>query len=169
MKCQVLFSLKNNNNNNDNRMSQHTTKPTIRLVQPAQSDQSFLIAYVFYRLWAIQRDKQESLPYWVDVQADLSLYWSHRSYCRLCCVLAWMLSATILLSTLTLILLSNLISHTHFWISTNQITSYNVFIQIHKLTDKQCRSWSDGFFRSHLIWSYTVCKSRGCHEQQDKG
>ena len=64
--------------------------------------------------------------------------------------------------------LNNLISHTHFWLSANQITSYNVFIQIHKLNDKQCRSWSDGFFRSHLIWIYTVCKGRGCCEQQDK-
>ena len=27
-------------------------------------------------------DKREHLPYWVDVQADLSLCWSHRSYCR---------------------------------------------------------------------------------------
>ena len=73
------------------------------------------------------------------------------------------------LNMLTLILLNSLISHTHFWLSANQITSYNVFIQIHKLNDKQCRSWSDGFFRSHLIWIYTVCKGRGSREQQDKG
>ena len=32
-------------------------------------------------------DKQEPLPYWVDVQVDLSLCWSHRSYCRFCHVL----------------------------------------------------------------------------------
>ena len=69
---------------------------------------------------------------------------------------------------LTLILLNNLFSHTHFWLSTNQITSYKIFVQIHKLNGKQCRSWSDGFFRSHLIWIYTVCKGRGCREQQDK-
>ena len=31
-----------------------------------------------------ERDKREPLPYWVDVQADPSLCWSHRSYCRLC-------------------------------------------------------------------------------------
>ena len=37
---------------------------------------------------------------------------------------------------LTTILLNNLISHTHFWLSANQLTSYNVFIQIHKLNDK---------------------------------
>ena len=73
------------------------------------------------------------------------------------------------LMLLTLILLNNLISHTHFWLSANQITSYNFFVQIHKLNDKQCRSWSEGFFRSRLIWIYTVCKGRGCREQQDKG
>ena len=32
-----------------------------------------------------KRNKREHLPYWVDVQADLSLYWLHRSYCRFCC------------------------------------------------------------------------------------
>ena len=69
---------------------------------------------------------------------------------------------------LTLILLNNLVRHTHFWLSANQITSYNVFVQIHKLNDKQCRSWSDGFFWSHLIWIYTVCKGRSCHEQHYK-
>ena len=30
----------------------------------------------------------------------------------------------------------------------------------HILNDKQCRSRSDGFFRSQLIWIYTVCKGR---------
>ena len=39
-----------------------------------------------------------------------------------------------------------LISHTHFWLSTNQITSYNVFEQIHKLNDTQCRSWSEAIW-----------------------
>ena len=29
-------------------------------------------------------NEREPLPYWVDVQADLSLCWSHRSYCRFC-------------------------------------------------------------------------------------
>ena len=31
-----------------------------------------------------KRGKREALPYWVDVQADLSLCWSNRSYCRFC-------------------------------------------------------------------------------------
>ena len=75
-----------------------------------------------------------------------------------CCSLAcW---ENISANILTLILLNNLISHTHFWLSANKITPYNVFIQIHKLNDKQCRSWS-------AIWSgSTVCKGRGCREQQ---
>ena len=35
-----------------------------------------------------KRDERESLPYWVDVQADLSICWSHRSYCSFCRALA---------------------------------------------------------------------------------
>ena len=35
-----------------------------------------------------KRDKGEPLPYLVNAQADLSLCWSHRSYCRFCCALA---------------------------------------------------------------------------------
>ena len=35
-----------------------------------------------------KRDEQEPLPYWVDVQANLSLCCSHRSYCRFFCALA---------------------------------------------------------------------------------
>ena len=44
--------------------------------------------FACYILQAIQRDKQEPLPYWVDVKVDLSHCWPHRSYCRFCCVLA---------------------------------------------------------------------------------
>ena len=35
-----------------------------------------------------------------------------------------------------------------------------LLIHIHILNDKQCRSRSVGFFRSQLIWIYTVCKGR---------
>ena len=35
-----------------------------------------------------KRDEREPLPYLVDVQADLSLCWSHRSYCWFCRALA---------------------------------------------------------------------------------
>ena len=38
-----------------------------------------------------QRDKREPSPYWVDVQADLSLL-LHSSYCRFSCALAQMVS-----------------------------------------------------------------------------
>ena len=34
------------------------------------------------------------------------------------------------------------------------------FTQIHILNDKQCKFRSVGFFRSQLIWIYTVCKGR---------
>ena len=42
------------------------------------------------RIWLLQpssypkRDKQKPLSFWLDAQADLSLYWSHKSYCRFC-------------------------------------------------------------------------------------
>ena len=53
---------------------------------------------------------------------------------------------------LTLILRNNLISHTHFWLSANQITSYDVFVQIHKLNDKNSVD-PDQMASSEAIWS----------------
>ena len=50
--------------------------------------------------------------------------------------------------------------HSHFCFSTNQITWSWLLIQIHILNTKQWTSRSVGFFRSQLIWIYTVCKSR---------
>ena len=38
--------------------------------------------------WPPNKNKWEPLPYREDVQAYLSLYWSHRPYCRFCCALA---------------------------------------------------------------------------------
>ena len=35
-----------------------------------------------------KRDEREPLSYWIYVQAEKSLCWSHRSYCRFCSVLA---------------------------------------------------------------------------------
>ena len=35
-----------------------------------------------------KRDEGQPLPYWVDVQANMTLCWSHRPYCRFCRVLA---------------------------------------------------------------------------------
>ena len=42
-----------------------------------------------------KRDKRESLSYWIDVQSNLSLWWSHRSYCRLF-VVRWLISDIII-------------------------------------------------------------------------
>ena len=80
-------------------VSQRMTKPTVRLVCPMKNQislpihagwsDSLLIAMCLLQLPGYpKRDEQESLPYWVDVQADLSLCWSHRPYCRFCHVLA---------------------------------------------------------------------------------
>ena len=55
-----------------------------------------LIRVLTDRMWLLQppgylkRDKQESLPYWVDIQHDLNLCWSHKSYCRFCRALTQM-------------------------------------------------------------------------------
>ena len=63
-------------------------------MQPAKTQTSLricsLIRVFAYRMCLLhpsgypKRDKQEPLPCWLDVQADLSLCWSHRSYCRFC-------------------------------------------------------------------------------------
>ena len=81
-------------------MSQHSTKPTIRLVRPPKTQISLCIhavGSVFADgMWSLKpsgypkRDEQEPLPYWVDVQSDLSLSRSHRSNCRFSHVLAQM-------------------------------------------------------------------------------
>ena len=61
---------------------------------------------------------------------------------------------------LTLGLLNKLRCHAHFQFTANQITWSRLLIQIHILNGKQCRSRSVCFFRSQLIWIYTVCKGR---------
>ena len=70
---------------------------------------------------------------------------------------------------LTLVMLNKLSCHTHFYFSANQITLFGLMIQIHILNGKQCRSRSVGFFRSQLIWIYTVCKARVNLVQQENG
>ena len=65
-----------------------------------------------------------------------------------------------LLGNLTLALLNKLRCHAHFQFTANQITWSRLLIQIHILNGKKCRSRSVGFFRSQLIWIYTVCKGR---------
>ena len=64
----------------------------------------------------------------------------------------------LLVLQLTLVLLNKLRCHAHFQFSAYQITWSGLLIQIHILNDKQCRSRLVGFFRSQLIWIYTVCK-----------
>ena len=86
-------------NNNEYYLSQSMIKPTIRLVRPAKTPISLRIHAVWSESFADRmcilqppgypkKDIPEPLPYWVDIQADLSLCWSHRSYCRFCHVLA---------------------------------------------------------------------------------
>ena len=50
-------------------------------------------------------------------------------------------------------------------------SDYSIWIVTinHILNGKQCRSRSVGFFRSQLIWIYTVCKTGYIRVQQDKG
>ena len=89
----LLFYLKNL------RLSQRTTKPTIRLVRPAKTQinlriravwsESTLIVCAFYSLRVILRAKKKKkkkkkkkpLPHWVNIQTDLCL-------CRFCRVVA---------------------------------------------------------------------------------
>ena len=61
---------------------------------------------------------------------------------------------------LTLVLLNKLRCHAHFLFSASQITWSGLLLQIRILNGKQCRSRSVGFWRSQLIWIYTVCKGR---------
>ena len=70
-------------------LTPRTTKPTIRLVRSEKTQislriravwsESSLIVCAVYSQRGINR---EVLPYWMDVQADRSLCWSYKSYCR---------------------------------------------------------------------------------------
>ena len=61
---------------------------------------------------------------------------------------------------LTLAMLNKLRCQAHFQFWANQIAWFRLLIQVQKLYGKECRSKSVGFFRSRLIWTYTVCKCR---------
>ena len=63
----------------------------------------------------------------------------------------------ILYLTLTLVMLNKLRWRAHFQFLANQITWSWLLIY---MNGNQYRSRSVGFFRSQLIWNYTVCKSR---------
>ena len=82
-------------------MSQHKRKPTKELCDQqrlrsacASADLMCLLQPPGYP----KRDKCETLPYLVDVQANLSLCWCHRSYCRFCRAMAQILSVICLVS-----------------------------------------------------------------------
>ena len=75
------------------KLSQRMTKPSLRPVWPAKTQNSLYIHQVWQGF--------SSIPLWMkavwgtcyqrrlwsdsaDAQADLSLHWSHKSYCRFC-------------------------------------------------------------------------------------
>ena len=49
------------------------------------------------------------------------------------------------------------------------MTWSRLLLWIHILNGKQCRSRSVGFWRSQLIWIYTVCKGRVCSGSAGQG
>ena len=53
-----------------------------------------------------KRNKQEPLPYWEDVQADPSLCWAYRSYCKFCHALAQMTVVGVLIFVFVLVVLA---------------------------------------------------------------
>ena len=69
-------------------MSHRTTKPTVNLCDQRRLRSACASAQP---LGYPKRDNRELLSYWVDVQVDLSLSWSHKSGCRLCHALAQIL------------------------------------------------------------------------------
>ena len=77
-------------------LSQRITKPTLRFVWPAKKLIRVRICLLqptdriclLQPLWYPKRDEREPLQYWIDVQTDLNLCWSQRSYCRICRALA---------------------------------------------------------------------------------
>ena len=74
-------------------------------------------------------DKREPLPYWVDIQADLSLCWSHRPYCKFCRALAHIVLASkgmtdLLLIVLHILLAANRTHHLLFSVATGTFYCY---------------------------------------------
>ena len=61
---------------------------------------------------------------------------------------------------LTLVMLNKLRCQAYLQFSADQITRSRLLIWINILNDKQSRSRSVGFWRSQLVWIYTVCKGR---------
>ena len=128
---------------------------------------------VFYMGWII-RFILSNLLHWLPHQESIFLLHTQRSVCKwymyteLCrCgensqdMLSHIFSEkNNIKNILTLVMLNKLGCHAHFYFSANQITWSWLLIQIQISNGKQCRSRSVGFFRSQLIWIYTVCKGR---------
>ena len=72
----------------DEKTYNKTCAPSEVSDQPAQQCSLIRVSAdcmcILRPLGYLKRDKLELLPHWIDVQADLSLRWSHRSYwlCR---------------------------------------------------------------------------------------
>ena len=148
--------------------------------------ESLLIACAFYSLDAIQAEKTRPLLYWVNIQADLNLCWSHRSYCRFCRALAHLYAATWeknkqtsdmyfqqrLKSACTSLPSDRSLctlgypkcAQWRFWSDCTTV----LIILVLKFNPspaepdmsclcKKCRSKSVGFWRSQLIGIYTIC------------
>ena len=67
-----------------------------------------------------KRDKRESLPYWLDVQADLSIFWSHSSYYRFCRALAhfvWFCGCSLQVIFAFVVLLPGHLCFNIFWLT----------------------------------------------------
>ena len=135
---------------------------------------SSYFVFVFLSLWCLWWEVWDncigswslpSLLIWLDVQADLNLHWAHilrdiSWHCDISLDINNVNICTWAHPNLTLVLLNKLRCHAYFQFSANQVTWSSLLIQIHILNGKQCRSRSVGFFRSQLIWIYTVCKCR---------
>ena len=82
-------------------LSLHTSKPTIRLVWPAKTQISLYIqtvcqgsCYSSLNSLEVKEGTGDQRRLWsdcADAQSDLSLRWSHKSYCRFCRALAQLL------------------------------------------------------------------------------
>ena len=56
--------------------------------QPVHKHSLISVCWSHVPSTASRLSKWEHLQYWMDIQADLSLCWLYKSYCRFCCVLA---------------------------------------------------------------------------------
>ena len=123
----------------------------------------------FNSLQAIQRGINEN-PYLTGWMYRLNWVFAGHTYLivgfvvhRLKCYLLIFMEyrRTLLRGNLTLVLLNKLRWQAHLQFTANQIIWSGLLLYIHMLNVKQCRSRSVGFFRSQLIWIYTICKGKG--------